>query len=234
MRIAGLARSSTVDFPGLISAVIFSPGCNFDCFFCHNRTLLDGEQTLLDNSEILAFLERRRHLLDGVVFSGGEPTLQPDLAAMIGEVRRLGYRIKLDTNGARPQVLRDLLAAGALDYVAIDFKAPWPRYADICGCGPDDVEAVRASFALLAEHEVWPGLDWEVRTTVIPQLGEQELNEMAHSLPPAPHYFLQRYNKPAAHRAADRFRLEAPALTPARLVLLAEALRVCQPNIQIR
>jgi pyruvate formate lyase activating enzyme len=210
--------------------VVFAPGCNLDCFYCHNRPLLNGTSPLLDPADVLAFLERRRNLLDGVVFSGGEPTLQPGLANLIGEVRRLGYKIKLDTNGTRPDVLRSLLDSRLLDYVAIDCKAPWRRYLEICDGTPDDVEAIRASFSILANA----GVDWEARTTVIPQLSVEDLFEMARSIPLAPRFFLQRYVKPAIHRPEDRFRLESAGYSPARLVLIANDLRDIQPNVQIR
>lgn len=230
MRIAGLVKSSTVDYPEMLAAVIFTPGCNLDCFYCHNRALLGNSITLLETADVMDFLLRRRHLLDGVVFSGGEPTLQAGLGETIGQIRRLGYKIKLDTNGTRPQVLRKLLDAGLLDYVAIDCKAPWSRYAEFCDCSPADVEAIKESFKILANSI----LRWEARTTVIPQLSAADLTEMARILPMAPAYFLQRYNRPAIHRAEDRFRLDASGFTPAKLVLLAEELRQYQPNIRVR
>lgn len=230
MKIAGLVKSSTVDFPEMLSAVIFTPGCNLDCFYCHNRALLGDSITLLEKSDVMDFLLRRRHLLDGVVFSGGEPTLQAGLGEMIGQVRRLGYKIKLDTNGTRPHVLRKLLDAGLLDYVAIDCKAPWSRYAEFCDCNPADITAIHESFHILANSSV----NWEARTTVIPQLSTADLTEMARVLPMAPVYILQRYIRPAIHRAEDRFRLDASGFTPGSLVLLAEELRQYQPNIRVR
>jgi pyruvate formate lyase activating enzyme len=230
MKIAGLVKSSTVDFPGLLAAVVFSPGCNLDCFYCHNRNLLSGVTPLLDNADVLDFLKRRCHLLDGVVFSGGEPTLQVGLADMISQIHELGYKIKLDTNGTRPQILRQLLAVRLLDYVAIDCKAPWARYPEICDCNPDDVAAIRQSLQILSEA----GLDWEIRTTVIPQLSPADLTEMARTLPLAPRFILQRFIRPSLHRAEDRFRLDATGYTPARMVLIAEELRQFQPNIRVR
>lgn len=234
MILAGLAKSSTVDFPGMLSAVLFTPGCNLDCFYCHNRALLNGQAPELDKAEVMGFLEKRRHLLDGVVFSGGEPTLQDGLIDMVAEIRHLGYKIKLDTNGTRTQVLNQLLDNRLLDYIAVDCKAPWSRYPEICGCSPEDVEAVRRSFRLLEQTASAGGCCWEARTTVIPQLSPSDLLQIAASLPPAPHFFLQRYIKPVQFRPADRFRLDAPGMTAAQLVLLAEKLRPIQPNIQIR
>lgn len=232
--IAGLVKSSTIDYPGMLAAVIFTPGCNLDCFYCHNRALLDDSAPLLDKAEVMHFLDRRRNLLDGVVFSGGEPTLQTGLADLISEVRHLGYKVKLDTNGTRPGVLRTLLDNHLLDYVAIDCKAPWHRYPEICGSSLEDVDNIRQSFQLLARTAVSADFSWEARSTVIPQLSPADLLEMARSLPPLPRFFLQRYNKPALYRPEDRFRLDAPGMTPAGLVLLAEELREYQANIQVR
>ena len=234
MMIAGLVKSSTIDYPGMLAAVIFTPGCNLDCFYCHNRALLADPVPLLDKAEVMSFLERRRHLLDGVVFSGGEPTLQAGLADMVSELRHLGYKVKLDTNGTRPGVLRTLLDNHLLDYVAIDCKAPWHRYPEICGCSKDDVDAIRQSFQLLSRTAPSADFSWEARSTVIPQLSPDDLFEIARSLPPLPHFYLQRYNKPALYRPEDRFRLDAPGMTPAGMVLLAEELREYQANIQVR
>jgi pyruvate formate lyase activating enzyme len=230
MNIAGLVKSSTVDFPGHLAAVIFSPGCNLDCFYCHNRNLLTGTAPKLAASDVLAFLKKRCSMLDGAVFSGGEPTLQHDLADFIKDVRQLGYQIKLDTNGTRPAVLENLLSDRLLDYVAIDCKAPWHRYHEFCDCSPEDIEGVRQSFQLMKAS----GLDWESRTTVIPQLTPADLAEMAESVPEAPRFVLQRYNPPAIHRSEDRFRLEAPGYTAAQLVLFAEQLRTRQPHVMVR
>jgi pyruvate formate lyase activating enzyme len=230
MNIAGLVKSSTVDFPGHLAAVVFTSGCNLDCFFCHNRFLLTGAAPHLGEREVLGFLEKRKGLLDGVVFSGGEPTLQHDLMDFIGQVRSLDYHVKLDTNGTRPHVLRKLLDAGFLDYVAVDCKATWERYSEFCDCCQEDVDGIKETIRMLGESD----LAWEVRTTVIPQLGLTDLTAMARELPQVPLYVLQRYNRPALHRAEDRFRLEAPGHTPAQLVLFAEQLRAFQPHIMVR
>lgn len=230
MNIAGLVKTSTVDFPGQLAAVIFTAGCNLDCFYCHNRSLLTGSAPRIDEQEVIGFLHKRQGLLDGVVISGGEPALQPDLPDFIRQVRQLGYRVKLDSNGTRPAVLRRLLAEQLLDYVAVDYKAPWARYPEICDCTPADVEAVQSTFKLLRTANV----AWEARTTVIPQLDEDDLLEMAQALPPAPLYVLQRYVRPALYRAEDRFRLEASGFTPAQLVLAAERLRPYQAGIIVR
>ncbi|HBP37437.1 MAG TPA: anaerobic ribonucleoside-triphosphate reductase activating protein [Clostridiales bacterium] len=230
MNIAGLVKSSTVDFPGQLAAVIFTAGCNLDCFYCHNRLLLTGSAPRVEESEVMAFLNKRRGLLDGVVFSGGEPTLQPDLADWIRRVRDLDFKIKLDTNGTRPEILNQLISEKLLDYVAIDCKAPWERYPEICDCPDTDVEGIKQSLQILRDA----GLPWEIRTTVIPQLNIKDLQEIIRQIPPPPRYFLQRYNRPAIYRPEDRFRIEAASYTPAQLVLLAEQLRKMKPEMEIQ
>lgn len=193
MNIAGLQRSSTVDFPKKLSAVIFAAGCNYRCFYCHNRSILD-RPPLLPEAEVSAFLERRAGLIDGVVFSGGEPTLQKDLAWQLNRAKKLGYATKLDTNGSRPDVLASLLAAGLLDYVAMDYKAPFEKYPSLCLAPP---RGVRESIELLLASNI----PFELRTTVVPQLSLADLFAMAEAVPPLPRWALQLYREQSGDRA---------------------------------
>lgn len=154
MRIGGYLPFSLCDYPGLTAAVVFTQGCNFRCPFCHNAALLgpacDGAYSAED---ILHRLERRRGLLQGVVVSGGEPTLQADLLEFCAAVQAMGFNVKLDTNGSRPLVLHSLLEAGVVDYVAMDLKAPAHKYDALAGVAVD-VEALRASIAILSASKV--------------------------------------------------------------------------------
>lgn len=237
MKTSGLVRLSTVDFPGRLAAVVFTAGCDLDCFYCHNRPLLGADAPDMPLADIVAFLEKRRGTLDGVVVTGGEPTLQPDLPAFLRLLRDMGYAIKLDTNGCRPDVLEDLLRGGSpalADYVAMDIKAPWARYPGLCGCGPDKAEAVQESVSVLARLAGPAGAAWEVRTTVVPQLTGDDLAGMAASLPPVPLYALQVYRRPAVFRSEDRFRIAAAAMTPAELEKAAERMRAFQTNVVVR
>ncbi len=171
--------------PGLLSAVLFTAGCNYDCFYCHNRYLLK-DAPLLDNGAIFAFLEKRAAMLDGVVISGGEPTLQNDLPEFFSYVKRLGYRAKLDTNGSRPKAVDRLLKESLLDYAALDYKAPFAKYEALCGQPGGDV---RQTAGLLLHS----GIRFEMRTTMIPQITPGDLAEMARDMPPLPSYVLQLY-----------------------------------------
>jgi pyruvate formate lyase activating enzyme len=168
MKIGGYQPCSLCDFPGRVAAVVFTQGCNFRCPFCHNASLLPLTATverLIPAADILERLRRRRGQLDAVVITGGEPTLQPDLAEFLCAIRKVGLQIKLDTNGSHPSTLAELFEAGLLDYVAMDMKAPWPRYADLAGVGVD-VECITQSMRMIAAS----GIAHEFRTTVVPAL----------------------------------------------------------------
>ncbi|MCX5757999.1 MAG: anaerobic ribonucleoside-triphosphate reductase activating protein, partial [Candidatus Hydrogenedentes bacterium] len=142
MKIAGVVKCSFVDYPDRMAAVVFTPGCNLRCVFCHNKGLVDANATChTTQHEVLAWLETRRGLLDAVVVSGGEPMLQTDLTGFIKEVHAMGYLVKLDTNGTQPDALASVLNSGAIGYVAMDIKAPFEKYEAICGV-PVDLGAV--------------------------------------------------------------------------------------------
>ncbi len=223
MRIAGLEKFSTVDFPGSLAAVIFAAGCNYRCFYCHNRHILN-DPPLLDEGEVFSFLKKRAGLLDGVVFSGGEPALQRDLADRMRQVRAMGYKTKLDTNGSRPDILSALLGAGLLDYVAMDYKAPLSGYPSICGAG---AEGVAESLRLLMDS----GVGYELRTTLVPQLTEAKLRAMAAAVPADANWFLQLYRP--QHGDEAKLRGLAP-YTPGEVLSLAESLRRVRPKVRAR
>jgi pyruvate formate lyase activating enzyme len=153
MNIGGYIKSSLIDFPGTISCVVFTQGCNFHCPYCHNPDLVPmnrGKNELISSDSVFSFLERRKGLLDGVVVSGGEPTLQKGLVDFLRRVKAMGFRVKLDTNGSRPQVLRVLFAENLVDYVAMDIKTSPDRYA------PDlwdrvSPEILKESISLIAD-----------------------------------------------------------------------------------
>jgi pyruvate formate lyase activating enzyme len=129
--IRGLLKTSTADYPSKISAVVFTQGCNFHCPYCHNPRLVGPGVETLDQAEVLAFLKKRRGVLDGVVVSGGEPTIHNDLPGFVARVKDLGYPVKLDTNGSNPGVLALMLDRGLLDYVALDLKADPGGYPEV-------------------------------------------------------------------------------------------------------
>lgn len=166
MRISGLQKMTLLDYPGKIACTVFLGGCNFRCPFCHNGELLDGAMTsVMEEEEFLAFLSKRMGLLDAVCVSGGEPTLQPGLADLLEEIKKMGYLVKLDTNGSRPEILKDLVNRGLLDYVAMDIKNAPHRYGQTAGVTVQ-MEQIEESIRFLLEDRV----DYELRTTVVEQL----------------------------------------------------------------
>ncbi len=189
--IGGLDPCSFSDYPGRTAAVIFTRGCNFRCPFCHNPSLLKaGREGVMRESELLAFLEKRRGRLDGVVVTGGEPTLQAGLPGFLARIREMGYPVKLDTNGSNPVMLEQLLAAGLVDYVAMDLKAPPAKYDRLAGVRVD-MTALCRTVSLIAKS----GVPHHFRTTVVDGLLDSgDIGRIrAELLPAGSRYVLQPY-----------------------------------------
>ena len=178
MTIAGLQKMTLLDFPGRVACTVFLPGCNFRCPFCHNSGLFSGETADgMTVEALLRFLKTRQGLLDGVCITGGEPTLSPELPALLESIRRLGFAVKLDTNGSRPQVLRQVLEL--VDYVAMDVKSSPRGYGAAVGLAEPDMAAIEESLRLLMDSRV----DYELRTTVVQELhDEAAITEMGQWL----------------------------------------------------
>lgn len=192
MQIHGLNKTTLLDFPGYIAAVIFTGACNFRCPFCHNKNLVltPHLEPTIETKEILAFLEKRAGLLEGLCITGGEPTLQPDLKDFIKEVRQMGYLIKLDTNGYRPDVLRSLLEEGFLDYVAMDIKSDRESYSRVCGMPDLNIHVIEASIELLKNSSI----AYEFRTTIFREAhGFNQITDIAEWLHGCRSYYLQVY-----------------------------------------
>ena len=156
-----------LDFPGRVACTVFLGGCNFRCPFCHNSELLDGtEEQVMDDKALLSFLAKRKGILDGVCITGGEPTLKKELPQLLREIKALGYPVKLDTNGYRPEVLKALVEEGLVDYVAMDIKNSPDEYGKTVGLSKMDISRIEESIRFLAKGTV----DYEFRTTVVSQL----------------------------------------------------------------
>lgn len=228
MNISGIVKSSLIDYPGLISCVLFVPGCNYNCFYCHNRSLIDGSHILITPQYVADFLQKRAGLLDGVVISGGEPTLQSDLIPFMKMIKDLGYQVKLDTNGSHPEVIEEILSLGLCDYFAVDYKAPAENYPSICGKGTDAGQVLKAIQLLSGS-----GVLFEVRTTVIPQLGREDLVMMAKELPAVPRYVLNRYKVPDKYLPHDEERIRKRPYSRDEMQSLADGITAWQPNISV-
>lgn len=197
MKISGLQKLTLLDFPGRVACTVFFGGCNFRCPFCHNFELVDGSTPpLMDEEELLTFLKSRTGILDGVCITGGEPTLQPRLPDLLREIKDMGYQVKLDTNGYRPEVLRSLVAEGLVDYVAMDVKNSPDLYGATVGLDSMDLSRIEESIRFLLENRV----DYEFRTTVAEPLHtEQSISDMCRWLlslekgKPAKRLFIQPF-----------------------------------------
>ena len=199
MYVGGLQKSSLIDYPGKLSSVIFFAGCNFDCPYCHNPELAKGSAACpadLTAAHICDFLKQRQGFLDGVVVSGGEPTLQPDLPDLCKKINGFGYPVKLDTNGSRPKVLEQLIDASLVDYIAMDLKTDPMLYSSYIktDCNPDPL---LASIRILMES----GIDYEFRTTCVkPIVTVKTIENISQLIQGARRYALQRFrNKAVLH-----------------------------------
>lgn len=190
MKISGLQPVTTSDFPGRLAAIVFTQGCNFHCPFCHNGSLLPMDaDSLIGEDTVFDFLHKRQKLLDGVVISGGEPCLQDDLAGFCRQVKKMGFAVKLDTNGSRPTVIEELLDENLVDFIAMDIKAPLSRLAELTGTvshGPQ----IRRSISLIAASTV----DHLFRTTdVKPLLSAEDHRSIKELVPPGSRHVVQPF-----------------------------------------
>lgn len=208
MRFGGLHKNSLIDFPGKISCVLFWSGCNFDCPYCHNPDLARGRSVgppFWEETQVFDFLSRRRGLLDGVVLSGGEPTLDTALVRVTRAIKALGYAVKLDTNGSRPGVIRRLIDEGLVDYFAMDIKTDPRRYAPLIRKNADPHDLMASARIILDS-----GLPHEFRTTCLkPFVDAAIVKNVARWIRGAALYALQRFHPaevlhPEFFQGADR------------------------------
>lgn len=191
MKIGGLQKVSLIDYPGLICATIFLQGCNFKCSYCHNPELVESKlfQPCIKEREVLDFFNMRREKLDAVVITGGEPTIHDGLALFIKQIKKMGFAVKLDTNGSQPQVIKNLLDEKLLDFIAMDIKAPLEKYKDIVKTqiNPD---SIKESIRLILKAKI----PYEFRTTVVAsQLEEKDILQIGKMIAGAKHYVLQKF-----------------------------------------
>ena len=185
--IGGVQKTSLLDFPDKISAIVFTQGCNFDCGYCHNPDLLSSKKDIYKTDVFFEFLDKRKGKLDGIVITGGEATLQPDLIPFIKEVKARGFAIKLDTNGYRPDVLKEALPL--IDYVAMDIKAPFEKYSELTRINID-TNKIKESINLILNSNI----DYEFRTTVLKsQLTYDDFEKIGILIKGAKKYYLQKF-----------------------------------------
>lgn len=228
MIIAGLSKNSLVDYRGKVAAVVFAPFCNFNCYYCHNRMLLEThpdkiQYAVIDNDEFFAFLDKRIGLIQGVVITGGEPTLHKDLPDFIKKITAKGFPVKLDTNGGRPDVLSGLIDSGLLDSVAMDIKAPFCRYDEICGVKVNHSNITK-SIKIIMDS----GLDYEFRTTVTPEFAIGDFKGIIEMIGGCKRYVLQQFRRPENQGEFSDIR---NASKPHSKEFFEKALNICRPHV---
>ncbi len=229
MKIMGMEKMSLVDFDGYVSATLFTGGCNFSCPFCHNAPLVKGFNDLpyLSEKEVFDYLEKRRGILDGVCITGGEPTLHPDLPFLMEKIKNLGYKVKLDTNGTNPELVKTIDENGLCDYFAMDIKNDRDSYAKIIGFDSYDTRKVEQT----VEYFLSKKSNYEFRTTLINEFHKKEnIIKIAEWINGANKYFLQKF------KLGDNC-LDADNLSPVDNQTTLEYLEILRkyiPNTQTR
>jgi pyruvate formate lyase activating enzyme len=231
MRIAGFIKNSFVDFRGKVAAVIFTPGCNFDCYYCHNRELISSSSVNsgLCEEDVLSFIEKRHSLLDGIVISGGEPTLQDDLSLFLEKLKKYSLPIKLDTNGSRPAIIKTLIDESLVDYISMDIKAPFDKYPEVSGAN-FDLECIKLSIRLI----MMSNIDYEFRTTVVPELDLEDLEEIALYIKGAKRYTIQQYRPIEKYKKIVDLRAKLPPHKPSFFTEAKEKLETILNCVELK
>jgi len=189
MKIGGFQKTSLLDYPDNVSAIVWTVGCNFHCPFCYNKDIVEGKTSLISEEEIFVFLEKRKGLIDGLVITGGEPLMQEDIADFCEKVKKLGYIVKIDTNGTYPQKLQELVDKKLVDYIAMDVKAPKKKYNNLSGVKVD-IKKIQESIDIIKQS----GINYEFRTTFIREfLTQKDIIEIGEWLRDSKRFYIQQF-----------------------------------------
>lgn len=190
MIIGGFQKTTLLDYPGKVACIVFTQGCNFNCSFCHNSSLIDvNEKGSIEESEIFKYLEKRKNILEAVCITGGEPLLQKDIKEFISKVKEFGYKVKLDTNGSNHILLKELLEENLLDYVAMDIKSTFVKYSSISGVKVN-TDNIMNSIKLLEDSNI----EYEFRTTIIKEFHTlDDIKEICKILNGESKYYIQNF-----------------------------------------
>ena len=228
MNISGMNKLTLLDYPGHLACIIFTQGCNFKCPFCHNSALIGFQkaESNVKEEELLAYLEKRKGVLDGIVISGGEPLLQPKLKSLMRKIKTLGFKVKLDTNGTNCYLLKELLEEKLIDYVAMDIKAAPNAYPQLTGCASENFERIKQTVDLLKGSAI----DFEFRTTIMKEYHDiTGLESICQLLGGNVKYYLQNFVNSEGVIAQDLH-----GFTEVELKELQSNLNKKFPNVKVR
>lgn len=229
MFLAGIQKLTLLDYPGKVACTVFTSGCDLRCPFCHNASLAlpERQSDEMELADLLAFLRKRQGILDGVAVTGGEPLMHPGITDVLGEIKALGYSVKLDTNGTFPERLREVVEAGLADRVAMDIKAAPENYGRLVGIPGYDVSRVRES----AEYLMRCGADYEFRTTAVKGLHTAaDFEGIARWIAGAKEYYIQEFKDSGGlidARGLSEF-------TEAEMHGFADIVRPLVPSVKVR
>ena len=227
MKISGMEKLTLLDYPSKTACLIFTQGCNLKCPFCHNSSLLDtNHDGVIDESEVLAYLDKRKGLIDGICISGGEPLLQKDIESFIKEVKERGFKVKLDTNGSNPKKLKDLIDKNLLDYVAMDIKNDFTNYEKTSGITKINIDKIKESIKILESSNI----EYEFRTTIVKELHDVEkIENICKYIGKKSKYYLQNYRD-----SESVLQKGLTGFSNKELKELKEKLNKKYPNVSIR
>ena len=230
MNIAGLQKLTTTDFPGHLACIVFTQGCNLRCPYCQNSGLLPITKEIDENSisydDLFDFLEKRKNVLDGVVISGGEPLIHSDIKELITRIKNLGYKVKLDTNGTNPNLLKELIEEHLIDYIAMDIKNDFDNYARTIGLEKINIDSIKQSIDLLKTSNV----DYEFRTTIVKEFHSfDSITNICDLIGTKSKYFIQNFED-----SSNVINHDLHGFTFDELALLQKNFETRYPNFHVR
>ncbi len=228
MQIHGFNKTTLLDYPKHLASTIFLGNCNFRCPFCHNKglVLFPDTQPNIPMELVFDYLKKRKNVIEGVCITGGEPTLSPGLFDFIAQIKNLGYLVKLDTNGYRPDVIKELLSHNMLDYIAMDIKASPENYHRLTGLSQIDINKINESIHIIMNSSI----DYEFRTTLVKELHSiDDFESIGKWIRGCSSYYLQAYreSEEVINPIFTSFSID-------ELIVLQNKLKKYMKNVQIR
>lgn len=225
MKIAGFQKLTLLDFPGKVACILFTQGCNFRCPYCQNSGLIGHEnEELISEEEIFSYLNKRKGVIDGVVVSGGEPTVQPDLEAFMRKIKDMGFLVKLDTNGSNPELIEKLIKDGVVDYIAMDIKNVLPLYISVASVKAS-TEKLKRSIEIIKSSSI----DHEFRTTIIKNIHDIDKMKEICSYVGGDKMYLQNFEQ-----SENVLGKNLESFSKEELIKISKVMKGNYPNVKVR